>query len=617
MSLTEKLVQADATHRTRPYLPIAEHGLIGNLHTVALVGSDGTIDWWCAPRFDSPSVFASIVDRDRGGYFRIAPEDSSGGVKQLYLPDTNVLLSRFFGSDGVVEVTDFMPVAGDGGHRSVLIRQIRAVKGEVPVLVEIAPRFDYGRELPAIDVRDDGATFSSSSMDLELRSPIGLDMDGSALQGRLRLAPGKRASFVLYEKDNAAGHHAWDEQAVAAVADETVRYWRAWVGRSSYRGRWREMVHRSALTLKLLTYSPTGAIVAAATMGLPETLGGERNWDYRYTWMRDAAFSLRALLRLGFTDEAEEFMRWLVERFSDGDADDRREGAPGPLQIMYGIDGRSNLPEQTLTHLSGYQNSSPVRLGNEACKQLQLDIYGELIDSVYLFNKRSPIHHEAWVNIARIVDWVCENWDQPDAGIWETRGECQRFTYSRLMCWVAVERALRIARQRGLPADEERWRAARDAIYARINDSCWSDPRQAFVQHEGSDVLDASVLRMPLVKFVAGDDPRWLSTLDAVTAELVSDGLVYRYNPSASPDGLAGSEGTFSICSFWWVEALTRAGRLDEAQLAFEKMLTYANHVGLYSEQIGPLGEALGNFPQAFTHLALINCASNLDRALG
>jgi GH15 family glucan-1,4-alpha-glucosidase len=311
----------------------------------------------------------------------------------------------------------------------------------------------------------------------------------------------------------------------------------------------------------------TGAIVAATTMGLPESLGGERNWDYRYTWMRDAAFSVYALLRLGFTAEAEDLMSWLVDRFSDGAGNGQPERDLGPLQIMYGIDSRSELPEETLDHLEGYRGSAPVRLGNAASKQLQLDIYGELIDSVYPFNKHTPIHHEAWINIAGIVDWVCENWAQPDEGVWETRGGRQRFTYSRLMCWVAIERAMRIARQRGLPADEERWRAARDAIYTRIIERCWSESRKAFVQHEGSDVVDASVLLMPLVKFVAGDDPRWLSTLDPITDELVADGLIYRYDPSASPDGLRGDEGTFSICSFWWVEALTRAGRLDEAQL--------------------------------------------------
>jgi len=614
MTIGQEQIEGATADRARPYLPIAEHGLIGDLHTVALVGTDATIDWCCLPRVDSPSVFAAVLDADRGGYFRIAPEASSTQVKQLYLPSTNVLLTRFFGSDGVVEVVDFMPVAAEADHVSVLIRQVRAVKGEVPLVVEVVPRFDYGRERPAIHFTDGGARFGSSAMELGLRSPVELEADDDAVHGRLQLAPGERASFVLSATDSVG---EWDEPTVADAFDATVRYWRRWIGKSTYRGRWREMVHRSALTLKLLTYRPTGAIVAAATMGLPETLGGERNWDYRYTWMRDAAFSLYALLRLGFTEEAEGFMGWLVDRFSDSVGANGDAPASGPLQIIYGIDGRADLPEETLDHLEGYRGSAPVRLGNAASKQLQLDIYGELIDSVYLYNKHTPIHHDAWVNIARLADWVCEHWDQPDEGIWETRGGRQRFTYSRVMCWVAIERAMRIARQRGLPGDEERWRAARDAIYRRITERCWSDSRQAFVQHEGSEVLDASVLLMPLVKFVAGDDPRWLSTLDAITEELVSDGLVYRYDPGASPDGLRGSEGTFSICSFWWVEALTRAGRLDEAQLAFEKMLTYANHVGLYSEEIGPLGEALGNFPQAFTHFALISCAFNLDRALG
>jgi GH15 family glucan-1,4-alpha-glucosidase len=498
-----------------------------------------------------------------------------------------------------------------------LVRQARAVKGEVPLRIELAPRFDYARERPTVSLHDGGARFAATAMALDLWSSTPLETSGSEAHACLRLAAGQRASFVLCDARDRNPGRVCDEHTVADMFDATVRYWRDWIGRSSYRGRWREMVHRSALTLKLLTYLPSGAIVAAATMGLPEQLGGERNWDYRYTWMRDAAFSVYALLRLGFTDEAEQFMAWLVDRFSDGNAGDILDRGSGPLQIMYGIDGRGDLPEETLPHLTGYQDSAPVRLGNAASTQMQLDIYGELIDSVYLFNKHTPIHHEAWINIARIVDWVCENWDQPDEGVWETRGGRQRFTYSRLMCWVAIERAMRIARQRGLPADDERWRAARDAIYRRIIDRCWSDSRQAFVQHEGSDLLDASVLLMPMVKFVAGDDPRWLSTLDAITEELVSDGLVYRYDPGASPDGLQGTEGTFSICSFWWVEALTRAGRLDEAQLAFEKMLTYANHVGLYSEEIGPLGEALGNFPQAFTHLSLISCAFNLDRALG
>ncbi len=406
---------------------------------------------------------------------------------------------------------------------------------------------------------------------------------------------------------------AFSEEETRKDFEDTVAFWRRWIARSKYRGRWREMVNRSALALKLLTYQPTGAMVAAPTTSLPELLGGARNWDYRYTWIRDTAFSLYALLRLGFVDEAAGFMDWLTDRFRERAGTDS-----GPLQIMYGIDGGSDLPEELLTHLEGYCGSAPVRIGNEAADQLQLDIYGELIDSVYLYNKYgTPISHSAWSDLARIVEWVCENWDQADEGIWEVRGGRQHFTYSRLMSWVAVERAIRIARQRGLPGEVPRWAGVRDTIYHQVMSRGWNEERGVFVQHYDTDVLDASVLLMPLTKFVAPTDPRWLSTLEAIGKELVSDSLVYRYNIEAAPDGLEGDEGTFSICTFWYVEALARAGHVDEARLAFEKMLTYANHLGLYSEQIGPTGELLGNFPQAFTHLALISAAVNLDRQLG
>ncbi len=597
---------------SREYLPIAEHGVIGDLRTVALVGTDGTIDWYCCPRFDSPSVFGAILDTERGGYFRVAPALAIGTVKQLYFPDTNVLITRFLTPMGVGEVEDFMPIgAVDEPQR--LVRRVVCVRGELRFRVEVEPRFDYGRAQHETHVVEQGAVFASPELTLSLATSVPLENRGTGVRGDFTLKAGDAATFVLEQTTPGGRPRAYTEDETRRAFEETVGYWRRWLGQSRYSGRWREMVDRSALTLKLLTYRPTGAIVAAPTTSLPEQIGGPRNWDYRYTWIRDAAFSLYALLRLGFTDEAASFMDWLTERFRESDG----QGA-GPLQIMYGIDGRTELPEEELTHLRGYRGSLPVRVGNGAADQLQLDIYGELIDSVYLYNKHgSAIHHGAWVELAKIVEWVCANWDQADEGIWETRGGRQHFTYSRLMCWVAVERAVRIARQRGLPADLYRWMAARDEIYDQIMARGWNADRGAFVQHYDTDVLDASVLLMPLVKFVAPTDPLWVSTLDAIGRELVSDSLVYRYNVSAAPDGLSGDEGTFSICTFWYVEALARAGHVDDARLAFEKMLTYANHLGLYSEEIGPTGELLGNFPQAFTHLSLISAAVNLDRQLG
>jgi len=593
----------------RDYLPISEHGVIGDLRTVALVGTDGTIDWLCLPHFDSPSVFGAILDADRGGYFRIAPTTRDATPKQLYFPDTNVLITRFLTADGVGEVEDFMPVTGE----QRLVRRVVAVRGEVPFRIELEPRFDYARGTHEVEVTGSRAVFRSSQLTLGLASTVPLNPSEHGVTATFTLSAGESAAFVLERLEDGGVPNTCSEAQAAADFEETVAYWRRWLSRCRYDGRWREMVHRSALTLKLLTFQPTGAIVAAPTTSLPEQLGGGRNWDYRYTWIRDAAFSLYALLRLGFTEEAEAFMAWLTGRVREGEL-----GGAGPLQVMYGIDGRTELPEEILDHLEGYRGSAPVRIGNGAAGQLQLDIYGELIDSIYLYNKHgTPIYHDAWGHVSRIVEWVCENWDQADEGVWETRGGRQHFTYSRLMCWVAVERAIRIARQRGLPADLVRWMRARDDIYLQIMERGWHPDRRAFVQHYDTNVLDASLLLMPLVKFVAPTDPRWLSTLDAISRELVSDSLVYRYNVEASPDGLEGDEGTFSICTFWYVEALARAGRIDDARLAFEKMLTYANHLGLYSEEIGPTGELLGNFPQAFTHLALISAAVNIDRALG
>jgi GH15 family glucan-1,4-alpha-glucosidase len=597
------------------YLPIADHGIIGDLHTVALVGADGTIDWYCCPTFDSPSVFASILDKDKGGHYRIAPLDDDWTSKQLYFPDTNVLITRFFTPGGVGELQGFMPIArtGEERHRHRLIRRVVAVRGSVRFRVELQPRFNYARDPHETLQYEHGVVFDSPSLCLALQATTPIACDAHGAHSEFTLEAGESVTFVLEQVERGYVPRRYEEEETRQTYERTIDYWRLWLSQSRYRGRWREMVHRSALTLKLLTYQPTGAIVAAPTTSLPELMGGSRNWDYRYTWIRDAAFSLYGLLRLGFTEEAGAFMQWLTDRFREG-----MDTSGDPLQTMYGIDGRRELPEETLEHFEGYRGSGPVRIGNAAADQLQLDIYGELVDSVYLYNKYgTPIYHQAWVDLTRIVEWVCENWDQADEGIWETRGGRKDFTFSRLMCWVAIERSVRMARQRGLPADLVGWTKHRDNIYRQIMDRGWSESRGAFVQHYDADILDASLLLMPLVKFISPTDPRWLRTLDAVTDELVSDSLVHRYDPREFEDGLEGEEGTFSICSFWYVEALARAGRVDEARLAFEKMLTYANHLGLYSEEIGRTGELLGNFPQAFTHLALISAAFNLDRELG
>ncbi|MFD8651436.1 glycoside hydrolase family 15 protein [Streptomyces mirabilis] len=602
---------------TPGYLPIAEHGLIGDLRSAALVGTNGTIDWYCCPRFDAPSVFASILDAERGGSFELAP-DVPTRTKQFYFPDTNVLITRFFADDGVGEIQDFMPVVDDSreADRHRLIRRVVCVRGALPFRARVAPRFEYGTAPHTVHAEAGQAVFASASLRLALTSTVPIEVDGPDVWALFKLHEGEAAVFTI---DKIGGDVAPRFCAVAEAEREfnaTVRYWRRWLSQSRYRGRWREMVHRSALTLKLLTYAPTGAIVAAPTTSLPEQIGGERNWDYRYVWIRDAAFCVYAMLRLGFTDEAEAFMGFVTEHVQR--APDGPSGPTGPLQIMYGIDGCRDLPERELPHLEGYRGSAPVRVGNAAVDQLQLDIYGALIDSLYLYDKwGKPISSAHWDSISELVDWVCDHWDQPDEGVWETRGGRKTFLYSRLMCWVAIERAMRLARHRGLPADMVRWGAVRDTIYRRIMSHGWSAERHAFTQYEDSDILDASLLMMPLAKFISPTDPKWLATLDALGEDLVSDSLVYRYDPQASPDGLQGEEGTFSICSFWYVEALTRAGRLDEARLAFEKMLTYANHLGLYAEEIGHTGEQRGNFPQAFTHLALISAAFNLDRMLG
>jgi GH15 family glucan-1,4-alpha-glucosidase len=608
------------------YQPIENHGIIGNMHSAALVSLDGSIDWLCLPRFDSPSVFGAILDAEKGGRFRIAPA-AAGELrhKQYYWPDTNILITRFLHPDGIAEVEDYMPVGSGAEPDSQLARRVRVVRGQFLLEMECRPAFDYARARHTTEVTPQGARFDGPGLSLGLAASVPLRPDNGGAVATFPLGEGQSANFVLRTITPSAAHHGRCPESDEAqdLFRETVDYWQRWAARCTYHGRWREVVLRSALALKLLTYQPTGAIVAAPTTSLPEGIGGVRNWDYRYTWIRDAAFTVYAFLRIGFTEEAVRFGEWLAARWKERDS-----RGDGPLQLMYAIDGRSDLSEMELTHLDGYAGSKPVRIGNAAHGQLQLDIYGELMDAAYLHNKyAAPIGYDSWRHLRDLVDWVAGNWGREDEGVWEVRGGRRHFLYSKFMCWVALDRGLRLADKRSFPADRAGWLKARDAIYEEVMAKGWSESRGSFVQSYGSEALDASALLMPLTFFMAPNDPRMLATVDVIRSPatrggLAADGLVYRYDPKVAPDGLPGVEGTFNMCSFWLVEALTRAGRTDpqrlaEARLLFEQMLGYGNHLGLYAEQTGPSGEAMGNFPQAFTHLALISAAFNLDRALG
>jgi GH15 family glucan-1,4-alpha-glucosidase len=600
-----------------PYKPIEDYGVIGDLHTVALVGIDGSIDWCCLPHFDSPSVFAAILDDEKGGYFKISAV-AIERCKQLYLPDTNVLVTRFFTADGIAELIDFMSIEGRSlvyapPNYHQIIRRVSTVAGHVRFRLECFPALNYARDNHEIHSFPQGVTFVSPSASLGLVSPVPLTIQGASVVAEFSLPRGNTATFFLRQADQGSEANLLIPEKEGETAfRESVEFWKLWMSQSRYTGRWREMVHRSALVLKLLTYAPSGAIVAAPTTSLPEEIGGVRNWDYRYCWMRDASFTLYALMRLGFHQEAGHFMDWLEERC-------RKLNPDGSLQPMYSVDGHSQLTEISLSHLKGYKNSKPVRIGNGAYQQSQLDIYGALLDSVYLYNKYgAPISYDLWRNIERLLDYVCNNWRRPDEGIWEIRAEPRHFVYSKLMCWVALDRGLRLANKRSFPADQQRWLTNRDEIYCEIMGQGWNQKSNSFVQYYGSDRMDASLLLMPLVFFVSPSDPRMIRTMERIQDRLAMDSLVHRYtlDDDGPVDGISGREGAFSICSFWLAEALTRAGRIEEARLMFEKMLGYANHVGLYAEEVGHCGEALGNFPQAFTHLGLISAAFNLDRVL-
>jgi GH15 family glucan-1,4-alpha-glucosidase len=608
------------------YQPIENYGIIGNMRTVALVGMNGSIDWYCYPHFDSPSIFGAILDDKKGGHFQISADSDGVRHKQFYWPSTNVLVTRFLMADGIAELEDFMPVGlpSESPAYRHIYRRIRCVRGTIRISVTCRPAFDYGRQTHEALIGANGATFKSGSLTLALSTAVPLRKDGhGGVSAQFELKEEESQVFILGEDpDEEAVLGPPGEKEAEELLRDTVKFWQNWLSACTYHGRWQEQVHRSALVLKLLTFEPTGAIIAAPTTSLPEVIGGTRNWDYRYTWMRDAAFTVYAFLRLGFKDEAAAFMHW-IEEYASKHA---HPNAPGA--VIFTIAGDDQLPEETLDHWEGYRQSGPVRIGNAAVSQIQGDIYGELMDAIYLSNKYvTPTSYDLWVKVRARMEWICENWQLPDAGIWEMRNRQEHFVYSKVMNWVALDRGLRLADKRALPADRAKWLRERDKIYEEVMAKGWSEKRHAFTQFYGSEDLDASLLIMSLVFFMAPTDPRMISTINAIRENprdggLVSDGLVYRYPPQARIDGLPGAEGTFNMCSFWLVEGLTRAsagipGKLDEAKLLFERVLGYANHLGLYSEQTGPQGEALGNFPQAFTHLALISAAFNLDRMLG
>lgn len=602
-NISEKLFDSD-------YQPIENYGVIGDLNTVALVGLNGSIDFMCFPNFDSPTIFAAILDINKGGNFQIRPEKGKFKSKQIYLPDTNVLLTSFMSEQGIGEITDFMPVQ-ELNRGNELVRRVTGVQGEIDFKLNCSPRFNYAASDHTIEQINDYEvifTCADENMKLRLKSSVKLCVDGKDCCAKFKLKAKENADFMLLYVDKQTPRHEDMEDFISHSLGDDIKYWKNWASQSSYKGRWAEMVNRSALILKLMTSCRFGSLVAAPTFGLPEAIGGERNWDYRYTWIRDSSFTIFCLLNLGYTKEAESFIEWVQHKCFDINEKEK-------LQLMYKLDGGKGAKERTLDYLEGYRKSKPVRIGNAAYKQMQLDIYGELLDAVYLYDRDGgAISYEFWQNLSSQIDWVSKNWDRKDEGIWEVRGGEKAFLYSRMMCWVALDRAIKIANNRSYPLPQN-WQVERDKIFKVIHEDFWNEELQSFVQYEGASVVDASTLMMPLIGFISGRDPKWLSTLKCIEDRLVSDFLVYRYkNPQE--DGLKGKEGTFSMCTFWYVECLSMAGQLDKASLFFEKMLGYANHLGLYAEQLGFSGEHLGNYPQAFTHLGLITTAINLNAQL-
>jgi len=591
------------------YEPIQNYGIIGNLNTVALVSLKGSIDFMSFPRFDSPTIFTKLLDAAKGGSFSIQPAHADITYKQLYFPDSTILITRFFSNEGIAELIDFMPLQKFEADCSV-IRKVKVIRGSIAFKMKCSPRFNYAKDTPSIKKIDKGLLFESTGkqeLAVSLVSDIPLKYNKNGAYANFVLEERQSAYFILSQFPDTDNNITPIRDYIKQNLRLTKSYWKNWISKCRYRGRWREIVYRSALTLKLLTSYQYGSVIAAPTFGLPEIIGGVRNWDYRYTWTRDAAFTMYAFLRLGFLEEAAAYISWIAKLIRTRQ-----------MQVLYSMDGHTNLKEYELKYLDGYRGTKPVRVGNAAHQQFQLDIYGELIDTIYLYNKDGgAITYELWQEIARQVNFVVDNWQLPDHGIWEIRRKKKEFLHTRMMCWVAIDRAIRIAENRSFPYPFNEWRQVRDQIYNDIYDNFWSEEKQAYVQHKNSKELDASVLLMPLMRIVSPTEERWKKTMDAIERELRSDVLIYRYRgKDVQKDGIGGAEGTFTMCSFWYVECLSKSGQVERAAEYFEKMLGYANHLGLFSEQLGSRGEHLGNFPQAFTHLALISAAFQLDRDL-
>ena len=598
-------------------LPIEDHAVIGDLRTAALVAKDGGVSFLCVPDFDSPTVFARLLDPG-GGTFCVAPVGEGMRTAQRYIPDTNVLTTRIGMPDGMAEAIDWMPVVPgrDEKPTQYLVRQLRVMRGSFEFELTCAPRFDYGRAGHSFEFVGDGhAKFTPENGQplLVLQSTVPLQEDQGDARARFSLRTGETAYFVLmFAPQDAAA--PLDVDAVAASFRQTVTWWQDWLAASKYRGRWREIVDRSALVLKLMTSSRHGAMVAAVTFGLPERPGGRKNWDYRYCWIRDTSFAMYAFVRLGLASEMQGFFQWVSDRVDHAARD---AGSP-PLRIMYGLDGRTELPETALDGMKGWAGSRPVLIGNAAADQFQLDIFGELIDAVYLATKYGRgIPYEGWQNLCQTVEWLRLHWRKPDQGIWESRGEPREYLFSRLMCWVAIDRAIRLAIKRSLPAPLPDWNQTRLEIHASIHSEFWNPDLNSFDHARNSGEVDGALLLMPLMRFIAPTDPRWLGTMKRIGDRLAVDALVFRRPPEKDREKPGGEEGSFLACSFWYVEALARSGDVSQARLLFDKLLGYANHAGLYAEEMSFSGRHLGNFPQVLTHLALISAASYLDRSLG